>query len=113
MQKEINIGKPFGLDAKIQVKTEQSGTDLYKLWDDLKVNVPMFLGSLPNPVTSSKRTHVIITHNPQNSDVKQLDFLLKIGKLENKRNESKLLILLNIDFFLYRNCFQGRKAPTN
>ena len=80
MQKEINIGKPFGLDAKLLVKTEQSGLDLYKLWDDLKVNAPMFLGSVPNPVTSSRRTHIAITHNPQNSEVKQLDFLLKIGK---------------------------------
>ena len=64
----------------MQIKTEQSGTDLYKLWDVLKVNVPMFIGSLPNPVTSSKRTTIVISHNPQNSEVKQLDFLLNIGK---------------------------------
>jgi hypothetical protein len=91
-EKSLNIGKPFGLDAKVQVKTEEAGIDLYKLWDDLKVNVPMFMGSLPNPVTSSKRTHVIISHNPQNSEIKQLDFSLNIGiaSKEGKHQQTKM-----------------------
>lgn len=80
LQREINVGKPFGLDAKIKISTEESGIDLYKLWDELKTNVPVFLASLPNPITSSRRTIITLLHNLQNSEIKELNFFLSIGE---------------------------------
>ena len=84
LQRELNIGKPFGLDAKIMVSTEESGIDLYKLWDELKTNGPVFLASLPNPIPSSRRTTITLLHNPQTSEVKELNFYLSLGEKQFK-----------------------------
>ena len=65
---------------KIKVKTEETGVDFYKYWEDLKVNVPVFLTSLPTPITSSRRTTISILYNPRNSEAKELDLFVGLGK---------------------------------
>ena len=64
----------------VKVKTEESGIDLYKFWEDLKTNIPVFMASLPTPVTSCRRTTISVLYNPRNSEVKELDLTLGLGK---------------------------------
>ena len=65
----------------MKVRTEESGSiDLYKMWDDLKTNVPVFLTTLPTPITASRRTNVQIVHYPSSSETKEMDFYLTVGK---------------------------------
>ena len=72
--------KHLGVDLKIKVKTEESGTDFYKYWEDAKVNVPVFMASLPTPITSCRRTTLNIVYNPRNTEIRQLDLTLGLGK---------------------------------
>merc|ERR1711931_198081 len=96
-QKEINIGKPFGLDLKLKVRTEESGSiDLYKMWDDLKTNVPVFLTTLPTPITACRRTNVQIVHYPSSSETKEMDFYLTVGYGEKNKLQQNEQNLLNL-----------------
>merc|ERR1711931_379388 len=96
-QKEINIGKPFGLDLKLKVRTEESGSiDLYKMWDDLKTNVPVFLTTLPTPITACRRTNVQIIHYPSSSETKEMDFYLTVGYGEKNKLQQNEQNLLNL-----------------
>ena len=76
----MSLRKLFGVDMKVKVKTEESGIDILKYWEDLKTNVPVFMASFPTPITSNKRTTITISYNPRNSEVKELDLFLGLGK---------------------------------
>merc|ERR1712002_902597 len=91
LRRELNIGKPVGLDAKIMLETEQLPQDMYSIWEQLSINIPLLTATpLPLPVTSNKRTRITLTQNPRTSEVKELDlfFTVGYGNLEGKNQQS-------------------------
>merc|ERR1740119_39857 len=84
--------KHLGVDLKIKVKTEESGTDFYKYWEDLKANVPVFMATLPTPITSCRRTILSIVYNPRNTEVRQLDLTLGVGMAKKTEKYVETLI---------------------
>jgi len=99
IKREVNVGRPLGLDVKVEYESEESSIDVYKLWEDLKTNVPVFLASLPTPITTGRRTSIKVYHNPSNSQVKELDFYLSAdiaSKLKNMQIQALLLPQQNI-----------------
>merc|ERR1719341_533669 len=91
-QKEVSLMKHLGVDLKIKVKTEESGTDFYKYWEDAKVNVPVFMASLPTPITSCRRTTLNIVYNPRNTEIRQLDLTLGLGMAKKTEKYIETLI---------------------
>jgi len=80
LKKEVNIGKPLGLDIKLLVETEELPLDAYKLWEEFRTNVPVLIASpMPLPITSNKRTKIVVLQNPRTSEVKELDLYFTIG----------------------------------
>merc|ERR550519_1201493 len=76
----MNIGKPLGLDIKLLVETEELPLDAYKLWEEFRTNVPVLIASpMPLPVTSNKRTKIVVLQNPRTSEVKDLELYFTIG----------------------------------
>lgn len=70
--------------------------DVYKLWEDLKVNVPVFLTTLPTAIQStSRRTTIRITYNPKTSTTKQFDFNFRLGK--------NFYLLFHTNSYLFRH----------
>merc|ERR1712002_69243 len=79
-KKEVNVGKPFGLDIKLKMETEELPIDTYNVWELLRVNSPlMYGGLLPLPLTTIKRTNLQLLHNPTTSELKELDLHLTVG----------------------------------
>merc|ERR1711915_767089 len=90
IERSISFKNSFGIDLKMTGRTEESGMDVYKFWEDLKVHVPSFLASLPLPHSSAKRTTVIISYNPETSEVKEINFYLGVDNGIKKTKESKV-----------------------
>jgi len=78
IQKEIQIGKPFGLDVEAKITTEETGMDLYRLIGDLYYKAPGIPTTLSTPVGTGKRTHIKIVHSPRNSQVQELVLNLSV-----------------------------------
>merc|ERR1712055_1220106 len=80
LKKEVNVGKPFGLDFKLKMETEELPIDTYNMFELLKINTPlMYGGLLPLPLTAIKKTNLQLLHNPTTSEVKELDLHLTVG----------------------------------
>merc|ERR1712142_14662 len=96
LKKEVNIGKPIGLDIKLLVESEELPLDAFKLWEEIKTNVPVFMASpVPLPITSNRRTKIVILQNPRTSEVKELDLHFTIGSgiLQDISQQTKIKIL--------------------
>ena len=71
---EASLPRELGVDMKLKMKTEESGLDIYKLFEAIKED------TLPVPVHSNKRTSVTVYYNPRGSEVKEIDFFLGMSK---------------------------------
>jgi len=88
IERSVSFKNTVGIDLKMTGRTEESGMDVYKFWEDLKVHVPSFMASLPLPHSSAKRTTVTISYNPQTSEVKEINFYLGVDTGIKKTKES-------------------------
>merc|ERR1711962_1369740 len=83
---EVSLPRELGIDMKLKMKTEESGLDIYKLFEAIKED------TLPVPVHSNKRTSVTVYYNPRASEVKEIDFFLgmSLASKESKVSEIKM-----------------------
>merc|ERR1712180_237990 len=83
---EVSLPRELGVDMKLKMKTEESGLDIYKLFEAIKED------TLPVPVHSNKRTSVTVYYNPRGSEVKEIDFFLgmSLASKESKGSEIKM-----------------------
>merc|ERR1712212_414658 len=78
------------------VESEELPLDAFKLWEEIKTNVPVFMASpVPLPITSNRRTKIVILQNPRTSEVKELDLHFTIGSgiLQDISHQTKIKIL--------------------
>merc|ERR1719378_680607 len=105
---EVSLPRELGIDMKLKMKTEESGFDIYKLFEAIKEE------SLPVPVHSNKRTSVTVYYNPRGSEVKEIDFFLgmSVAHKESKVSEIKMTgYSENVEEKVERIC--RRFAPEN
>merc|ERR1712168_1768679 len=105
---EVSLPRELGIDMKLKMKTEESGFDIYKLFEAIKED------SLPVPVHSNKRTSVTVYYNPRGSEVKEIDFFLglSVAHKESKVSEIKMTgYSENVEEKVERIC--RRFAPEN
>merc|ERR1711915_362057 len=96
IKKEVNVGKPFGLDMKLKIATEELPLDTYKLWEELRTTAPIIAGGLLTlPITTIRRTKLQVVFTPTTSEVKELDlyFTVGVGSLESKTKQATIKIL--------------------
>merc|ERR1711915_958168 len=96
IKKEVNVGKPFGLDMKLKIETEELPLDTYKLWEELRTTAPIIAGGLLTlPITTIRRTKLQVVFTPTTSEVKELDlyFTVGVGSLESKTKQATIKIL--------------------
>merc|ERR1711931_511083 len=105
---EVSLPRELGIDMKLKMKTEESGFDIYKLFEAIKED------TLPVPVHSNKRTSVTVYYNPRGSEVKEIDFFLglSVAHKESKVSEIKMTgYSENVEEKVERIC--RRFAPEN
>merc|ERR1719447_1087405 len=105
---EVSLPRELGIDMKLKMKTEESGFDIYKLFEAIKED------TLPVPVHSNKRTSVTVYYNPRGSEVKEIDFFLglSVAHKESKVSEIKITgYSENVEEKVERIC--RRFAPEN
>merc|ERR1711915_187462 len=96
IKKEVNVGKPFGLDMKLKIATEELPLDTYKLWEELRTTAPIIAGGLLTlPITTIRKTKLQVVFTPTTSEVKELDlyFTVGVGSLESKTKQATIKIL--------------------
>merc|ERR1711872_641193 len=96
IKKEIDVGKPVGLDMLVKIETEELPLDIYRLYEDLKTNTPIIAGGLLTlPITPIRKTKLKVLFNPTTSETKEVDLYLTVGlgSLEGKQGQSTIKIL--------------------
>merc|ERR1712168_1383240 len=105
---EVSLPRELGIDMKLKLKTEESGFDIYKLFEAIKED------TLPVPVHSNKRTSVTVYYNPRGSEVKEIDFFLGLSVAHKKSKVSEIKMTgysENVEEKVERIC--RRFAPEN
>merc|ERR1711872_1030646 len=96
IKKEIDVGKPVGLDMLVKIETEELPLDIYRLYEELKISTPIITGGLLTlPITPIRKTKLKVLFNPTTSETKEVDLYLTVGlgSLEGKQGQSTIKIL--------------------
>merc|ERR1712234_67939 len=96
IKKEIDVGKPVGLDMLVEIETEELPLDIYRLYEELKISTPIITGGLLTlPITPIRKTKLKVLFNPTTSETKEVDLYLTVGlgSLEGKQSQSTIKIL--------------------
>jgi dsDNA-binding SOS-regulon protein len=64
---------------KMKVESERP-IDFYQLMEDLKINLPFMLTSVPLPMSSPKRTSLSIYLDAKSSETKEIEMFFNVGK---------------------------------
>merc|ERR1711872_302509 len=96
IKKEVDIGKPMGLDMLVKIETEELPLDTYNFFEKLRINTPIIAGGLLTlPITPIRKTKFKVLFNPTTSETKEVDLYLTVGlgSLEGKQGQSTIKIL--------------------
>merc|ERR1711887_348078 len=96
IKKEIDVGKPVGLDMLVKIETEELPLDIYRLYEELRISTPIITGGLLTlPITPIRKTKLKVLFNPTTSETKEVDLYLTVGLglLEGKQSQSTIKIL--------------------
>merc|ERR1712234_80940 len=96
IKKEVDIGKPMGLDMLVKIETEELPLDTYSFFEKLRINTPIIAGGLLTlPITPIRKTKFKVLFNPTTSETKEVDLYLTVGlgSLEGKQGQSTIKIL--------------------
>merc|ERR1712142_492747 len=96
IKKEIDVGKPVGLDMLVKIETEELPLDTYSFFEELKISTPIITGGLLTlPITPIRKTKLKVLLNPTISETKEVDLYLTVGlgSLEGKQSQSTIKIL--------------------
>merc|ERR1711872_294483 len=96
IKKEVDIGKPMGLDMLVKIETEELPLDTYNFFEKLRINTPIIAGGLLTlPITPIRKTKFKVLFNPTTSETKEGDLYLTVGlgSLEGKQGQSTIKIL--------------------
>merc|ERR1712228_693551 len=96
IKKEIDVGKPVGLDMLVKIETEELPLDIYRLYQELRISTPIITGGLLTlPITPIRKTKLKVLFNPTTSETKEVDLYLTVGlgSLESKQSQSTIKIL--------------------
>merc|ERR1719334_451719 len=96
IKKEIDVGKPVGLDMLVKIETEELPLDIYRLYEELRISTPIITGGLLTlPITPIRKTKLKVLFNPTTSETKEVDLYLTVGlgSLESKQSQSTIKIL--------------------
>jgi hypothetical protein len=66
---------------KLKLESERP-VDIYQLMEDLKINLPLMLTSVPLPISSPKRTTLTIYFDAKSSETKEIEMFFNIGKYQ-------------------------------
>merc|ERR1712198_47432 len=96
IKKEIDVGKPVGLDMLVKIETEELPLDTYSFFEKLRINTPIIAGGLLTlPITPIRKTIFKVLFNPTTSETKEVDLYVTVGlgSLEGKQGQSTIKIL--------------------
>merc|ERR1711872_561707 len=96
IKKEVDIGKPMGLDMLVKIETEELPLDTYNFFEKLRINTPIIAGGLLTlPITPIRKTKFKVLFNPTTSETKEADLYhtVGLGSLEGKQGQSTIKIL--------------------
>merc|ERR1712234_85727 len=96
IKKELDVGKPVGLDMLVKIETEELPLDTYSFVEKLRINTPIIAGGLLTlPITPIRKTKLKVLFNPTTSETKEVDLYLTVGlgSLEGKQGQSTIKIL--------------------
>merc|ERR1711872_605715 len=96
IKKEIDVGKPVGLDMLVKIETEELSLDTYSFFEKLRINTPIIAGGLLTlPITPIRKTIFKVLFNPTTSETKEFDLYVTVGlgSLEGKQGQSTIKIL--------------------
>merc|ERR1711872_262485 len=96
IKKEIDVGKPVGLDMLVKIETEELPLDTYSFFEKLRINTPFIAGGLLTlPITPIRKTIFKVLFNPTTSETKEVDLYVTVGlgSLEGKQGQSTIKIL--------------------
>merc|ERR1711915_574601 len=96
IKKEIDVGKPVGLDMLVKIETEELPLDIYRLYEELRISTPIITGGLLTlPISPIRKTKLKVLFNPTTSETKEVDLYLTVGlgSLESKQSQSTIKIL--------------------
>eukprot|EP00088_Acartia_fossae_P064950 TRINITY_DN79_c0_g1_i2.p1 TRINITY_DN79_c0_g1~~TRINITY_DN79_c0_g1_i2.p1 ORF type:complete len:1872 (+),score=653.85 TRINITY_DN79_c0_g1_i2:417-5618(+) len=75
---ELNLEKYTGMDMTLKMRTQEPSVDFLKLWEVLKVNIPLSMGSPHIPILSCRRSSFSLLVNPRSSEVQSIDFFVSL-----------------------------------
>merc|ERR1711872_506455 len=96
IKKEIDVGKPVGLDMLVKIETEELPLDTYSFFEKLRINTPIIAGGLLTlPITPIRKTIFKVLFNPTTSETKEVDLYVTVGlgSLEGRQGQSTIKIL--------------------
>merc|ERR1711970_1201157 len=96
IKKEVDIGKPMGLDMLVKIETEELPLDTYSFFEKLRITTPIIAGGLLTlPITPIRKTKLKVLFNPTTSETKEVDLYLTVGlgSLKGKQSQSTIKIL--------------------
>jgi hypothetical protein len=70
------------MDMKLKVESERP-IDFYQLMEDLKINLPFLLTSVPLPMSSPKRTTLTLSFDAKSSETKEIEMFFNVGKSQS------------------------------
>merc|ERR1712126_415864 len=93
LKKEVNVGKPIGLDLKLKLETEEIPLNTYSTLEYLRMDGVS--GSILSLINTIKRTKLQLLFSPSTSETKELDLHLNVGYglMKNQQKQATIRIL--------------------
>jgi len=93
LKKEVNVGKPIGLDLKLKLETEEVPLNTYSTLEYLRMDGVS--GSILSLINTIKRTKLQLLFSPSTSETKELDLHLNVGYglMKNQQKQATIRIL--------------------